>query len=271
MLLRDGPAGIEVLMVRRHLKSDFVGGAYVFPGGAVDDDDSYSGSCCAGLNDRLASMALGIDEGGLAYWVAAIRECFEETGILLAWDASGTIPDFTDPWLMEQRRRLQEKEVHFADIVRECKLKLATDRVYYWGHWITPEEQTRRYDTRFFLACVPEGQNGIHDGNELTESSWIAPQAAIDRARIGEWVVVLPTLYNLKLLSRFGSVAEAELVARTRRPEPAILPKLIRGETGIKILLPGDAEYASAPPTSAASAEEIAAGSLARVEEVRGE
>lgn len=275
MLLRDGRAGIEVLMVRRHLKSDFVGGAYVFPGGAVDADDSSLETCCAGLDDRSASRALGIDEGGLAYWVAGIRECFEETSIMLACDPSRTLPGFNGPgrnaWLAEQRRRLQEKKVRFADSVQEWGLKLATDRVHYWGHWVTPEEQLRRYDTRFFLASVPDGQDGIHDGNELTESAWVTPQAAIDRSRTGEWVVVLPTLYNLKMLSRFSSVTGAERAARTRRPEPAILPRLVRGRTGIRILLPGDAEYDTAPPTSAASAEEIAEGSLARIEEVRGE
>ena len=269
MLVRDGRAGVEVLMVRRHLKSDFVGGAYVFPGGAVDNDDASLGIHCAGLDDRSASKALGIHEGGLAYWVAAIRECFEETGILLACHPSGTLPDLA--WLAEQRRRLLEKEVRFADIVRESGLQLAADKVHYWGHWVTPEEQPRRYDTRFFLASVPHGQHGIHDGNELTESAWVTPEVAIDRARTGQWVVVLPTLYNLKLLSRFCSAAEAELAAGTRRPEPAILPRLIRGQKGIRILLPGDAGYATAPATTAASAEDIAEGSLARIEEVRGE
>jgi len=275
MLLRNGRTGIEVLMVRRQLKSDFVGGAYVFPGGAVDSNDSAGEICCAGLSDRSASAALGVDQDGLAYWVAAIRECFEETGIMLAYDPTGSLLDLTDPsritWLREQRRRVQAGELRFADIVRERGLILATDRVYYWAHWITPEEQPRRYDTRFFLASAPDGQEGIHDGDEVTESAWITPRAAIEKARTGEWIVVLPTLYNLRLLSGFNSVAEAEVAARTRRPEPAILPRLVRGVTGIRILLPGDTGYSTAVQTSAASAEEIAAGSLERIEEVRGE
>jgi len=275
MLLRDGRFGIEVLMVRRHLKSDFVGGAHVFPGGVLDPDDSCAELCCVGLSDKLASTALGIERGGLAFWVAAIRECFEETGIMMAYGPSGSLLNLANPhqqaWLGEQRRRLQRRELRFVDIVREQGLGLATDRVHYWAHWITPEEQPRRYDTRFFLASVRDGQSGMLEGDEVTESVWVNPQAALKKAKMGEWIVVLPTLYNLKLLSRFGSVDETEAAATTRQPEPAILPKLVRGEAGIRILLPGDAEYGTATPTSAASAEEIAAGSLERIEEVRGE
>ncbi len=275
MILRDGPTGIEVLMVRRHLKSDFVGGAHVFPGGAVDAVDQIDDSLCIGLDDSSASAALGIDAGGLAFWVAAIRECFEETGIMLAYGTSGTLLDVSDArdqtWLWEQRRRVQEGKIRFVDVIRESRLVLATDRVHYWAHWITPEDQRRRYDTRFFLASTPSGQRVAHDGAEVIESAWITPAAVIDKAKAGEWLVVLPTLYNLKMLSRFGSVAEAEAAAKTRRPEPGILPKLSRGPSGIKVLLPGDPEYNSAVTTTATSAEEIGAGSLARIEGERVE
>ena len=149
-------------MLRRNLNSDFVGGAYVFPGGAVDPEDRHADlePVCQGRSDAEASARLGIESGGLAFWVAAIRESFEEAGVLLAYDPDGDVVDLDD-----RRRRssagpttAQQVDSGAARLVESAPaegLRLAVDGMHYFGHWITPEGAPRRYDTRFFLAARP--------------------------------------------------------------------------------------------------------------------
>ena len=158
------PDGLEVFMLRRNLDSDFVGGAYVFPGGAVDPDDRHADleAICEGRTDVEASRRLGIDAGGLAYWVAAIRESFEEAGVLLAYRPDGSIVHLDDPehacarWA-EHRRQVDDGERRLVEVCADEDLRLAVDGMHYFGHWITPEGAPRRYDTRFFLAAEPPG------------------------------------------------------------------------------------------------------------------
>jgi 8-oxo-dGTP pyrophosphatase MutT (NUDIX family) len=248
MLVRDSGAGIEVLMLRRNLSSTWVGGAYLFPGGAVDAADGAAPfpARSTARDDATASRLLGLAGGGLAYFVAAVRECFEEAGILLASSGSGDAIDFgeasTAERFVEHRRRLNAGELTFADLCEVEDLRLATDGLYYFSHWITPEGSPRRYDTRFFVAQMPEGQHALHDDVEVIDSLWTSPTDALRRQAAGEIDMMFPTRKNLEALERFS--ATTELLDATARAEvPTILPKISVAEQGVRILLPGDEGY----------------------------
>ena len=246
MLVRDGDNGVEVFMERRHIKSDFVGGAYVFPGGRVDPDDAFPEDLCRGLSPGQANRRLGLERGGLAFYAAAIRECFEEAGVLLAYDGTGELLDFTDPEREDHYRHLRDTlndgEKSLLDITLEEGIRLATDRIHYWSHWITPEGQPRRYDTRFFIASAPSGQTAAHDDWELTDSSWVTPGDALERARNREWMIIFPTLKNLQQLDRMGTARRALEWAGGDHPRPAMLPRVVDD----RVVLPGDDGYEGA-------------------------
>jgi 8-oxo-dGTP pyrophosphatase MutT (NUDIX family) len=249
ILLRDTGGGPEVFMVERHLSAKFVGGAHVFPGGRVDPDDAEAEDLCAaldgrGLDDREASRRLHLERNGLAYYVAAIRECFEEAGVLLAYDRGGRLLDAGDErtaaMLEESRRALNAGEIGFLDLARRDGFRLAVDRMHYWAHWITPEQSPIRFDTRFFLATVPSHQAAVHHAAELAGSEWIRPAAALGKAERGEWTMILPTLRNLATIAGFSSIAEAEEAGRRRREIATQKPRILRRPEGIQVVLPGD-------------------------------
>jgi glyoxylase-like metal-dependent hydrolase (beta-lactamase superfamily II)/8-oxo-dGTP pyrophosphatase MutT (NUDIX family) len=212
VLLRDGAQGPEVFMLRRTLEAKFVAGAYVFPGGKVDtaDGDARIASRVAGLTDAEASRRLGLPAGGLAYWVAAARECFEEAGILLAVDAAGRR---VDPARAEAlghlRARLNAGELPFAEFLEREDLYLPADDMAWLAHWITPVGRPRRFDARFFVALAPPGQDGSHDEGETIANVWIRPRDALERASRGEIELVFATQNTLGDLSRFTNAAEA--------------------------------------------------------------
>jgi len=164
-IVRDAPCGIEVLMMRRNLKSGFVPGMHVFPGGGLDKDDLYfkNNNLCNCLDDTAASAALGVAHDGLCYWVAAIREAFEESGLLLARDAAGQLVRFDDAAVAarfaEHRRKLNAGEAAFTALMASEQLQLAADALTYFAHWITPVGLPRRYDTRFYMAEAPRARN----------------------------------------------------------------------------------------------------------------
>jgi len=247
ILLRDGLQGLEVFMMQRHIRSDFAGGAYVFPGGVVDRSDEVDAGFCSGRTDASASAALGVPRGGLAYWIAAIRECFEEAGILLAYGPEGSLLDFDKPGVRARyeayRAALNAREVTPDEIARRENLRYATDRVHYWAHWITPEGQPLRYDTRFFLAIAPKGQIAAHDGREMTDSAWVSPQDALEKARTKEWAIIFPTLRNLTLICHFATASQAEAAAKARRKISTVLPRAARDGHGVRLLVPGDEGY----------------------------
>ena len=218
MLVRDTPGGagrpLEVLMVRRNLQSDFVGGVYIFPGGALDAADAGADALarCAGRTEADARAILGLGSGALAYWVAVLRESFEEAGVLLAYGPDGELLSFADPEirarLEEHRRALNAGEREFIDVCGQEGLVLATDRVHYFAHWITPEGAPRRYDTRFFVALAPPGQEPTHDDRELIDTVWLSPDEALRRHRQGGFELILPTIANLRAIARFPDTAE---------------------------------------------------------------
>jgi len=226
-LVRDAPRGLEVLMLQRSHSLKFMPGVYVFPGGALDAADSSPEiqAMCAGLEDEAASRALGVERGGIAYWVAAIREAFEEAGILLAYDASGSIVslhgDAAERY-RAHRSSLDERRGDFGAIVRDEGLRLAVDRLTYFGHWITPVSAPRRYDTRFFLAVAPERQE------------------ALDLCARETLNMRFPTIKTPEQFTRCATAAELVAVLSSTRVVRPLLPRTTRdGRT----LLPGDPGY----------------------------
>ncbi len=220
LLVRDAPEGVEVFMQQRATAADF-GGMYVFPGGKVDPADSHGeiAALCPGLSDSEASARLGIAEGGLAYWVAALRECFEECGVLLAHDAND-LP--VDPHAATARGRfhtyqqgLRDGSLSMVDICRSEQMHLSVRRMRYFSHWITPEGPPRRYNTRFFITEVPADQQADHDEWESVNSVWTRAQTALDRWRAGELQMIHPTVLTLQSILNVASVAE--LLQRVRQ------------------------------------------------------
>jgi len=254
MVVRDGSdaggAALEVLMVRRSLHADFVGGAHVFPGGAVDPSDHgpRAERLCCGRSDADASTILGVRSGGLAYWVAAIRECFEEAGLLLACDKSGAPVDFSDLDVAERlarhRASLNAREHTFLDICDMEGLQLLAGELAYVSHWITPEGSPRRYDTRFFVAAAPGGQTPAHDAGETVAHAWLRPAEALERHRSGEIDLILPTIKNLEAIAAFTTSAQLLDAAAALRDVPEMLPRAVAGDDGPLLLLPGDPGYA---------------------------
>ena len=234
VVVRDADCGIEVLLMRRTRDLVFAGGAHVFPGGAVDpaDGDPALAAACAGLDDARASRALGVDAGGLAYWICAIRECFEESGLLYAYHGEGLA-------------RLDTRPADaFGALVAGRGLRIAADRLDYLSRWITQAGRPRRYDTRFFVAEAPAHQRSMHDGREAVGHDWLAPRAALERHARGEIQLLFPTIKTLELLARFGRAADALDYARTPRPMPPMAPRTATGRAGSKLLVPGDFAYA---------------------------
>lgn len=229
VLLRDADAGLETFMLERGSSTAFVPGAHVFPGGALDDADADPQvyARCDGLDDAEASERLDLPRDGLAYWVAAIRESFEEAGVLLATDEAGGAPDWRDPALRERlresRRALHAGETTLARILASEGLRLPVTELRYYGHWITPPGPPRRYSTRFFACRVPSGQALTHDGIETVSGGWIDPGHALRCYRRGEISMILPTEMQLQLLRRFrdSEALLAELDAMKRIPKVA--------------------------------------------------
>jgi 8-oxo-dGTP pyrophosphatase MutT (NUDIX family) len=247
IVVRDRPEGaLETLMVLRNLKSDFVGGAYVFPGGAVDagDADDQLLARCTGVDDGAASTMLGLAAGGLAYYVACARELFEEAGLLLAIGHDGTPFDASDAdrvqRLSRHRHNLNDGLASMLDVLTAEELVLDLAALHYFAHWITPVGPSRRYDTRFFVAVSPRGQVPLHDDRELVGHAWVTPDEALDRHRAGEMQLILPTIKNLEAIARFATTDQLLEVVAQRRDVPTIQPRIVREGNGVRILLPGD-------------------------------
>lgn len=248
MLLRDGDAGLEVCMLQRNLNSDFVGGAYVFPGGAVDPEDGSpaAAACCSGRTDEEASTAVGVDRGGLAFWVAAVREAFEEAGILLAHHPDGTTVSFTDDEVARRfdvhRLAVDGGERRLVEVCEEEGLRIEAGGIHYFSRWVTPLGAPRRYDTRFFVAAAPPEQVAAHDDREVIGTHWLNPADALRRHDAGEIVLIFPTVRSLVALTRFESAAEVLEHARSLEQVEAVLPMIRESPDGLRIVLPGDPE-----------------------------
>ena len=249
LLVRDCGDELEVLMVKRSKRPPF-GNLYVFPGGKIDESDKDLNitNFCNGLNDEQASIKLGVDEGGLSYWVACVRECFEEVGILLAIKNNGEELDLNgaDKHKFDNyRRMLLENKISLLEICKKENLSLNLNNIEPFSHWITPEIEIKRFDTRFFIAYIPAKQTERHDGNELTDSVWISPNKALDRSLNGEMPMIMPTISNLQQCLEFDSGQKLleHQSKLTNDDIPSILPKFFKNEGKWVGLLPGDEDY----------------------------
>lgn len=205
LLLRDGSAGIEVFMTLRHPRLSFSRGALVFPGGKVDPADGDPGL------RSLAIGAEGLSDFALAARVAALRELFEEAGVLIAQERNGAPVDVGRSAAISRcwRRAVHDGEATMLDLAREEGLQLPLDALASFAHWITPERSPRRFDTYFFLAAAPVGVEARHDGSEAVDSAWLHPDSALADAAAGSRPILFPTRATLSKLARSRSVAEA--------------------------------------------------------------
>jgi 8-oxo-dGTP pyrophosphatase MutT (NUDIX family) len=242
VLLRQTPS-LEVFLVRRHDNIAFMGGAHVFPGGRVDESD-HAGDAerfCDGIDAATARMHDLSPDVAVAHHVAAIRELFEEAGVLLARRDGAVIAidaDNSARFLM-YRQQLAAGGISLNEIVSREGLRLALDELAYFAHWVTPEIETRRFDTRFFAAAAPVNQEAAHDQGETTHGEWLRPADAIARCLRGEIALPPPTWTTLRELERFAGMEEAMAWARTR-DVPRVQPGFIQDGTRRMVLLPGD-------------------------------
>jgi 8-oxo-dGTP pyrophosphatase MutT (NUDIX family) len=225
MVIRDGPSAdsgataVEVVLLQRSLKASFVGGAHVFPGGVVDPSDHSpaAAACVYGLDDTRASSILGLASGGLGFWVAAVRETFEEAGILLAVKRDTfnglSTEELGSPAFVAARAAIHDGSRQLSDVLVEHGLVIDASRIRPWSRWVTPVGSPRRYDTRFFVAQAPVAAEPAHDGRETVASEWSSPIAALDRFQRSEIQLIFPTVKSLEALARYGSTVEA-LAAR---------------------------------------------------------
>ncbi len=235
VLLRETEGGPEVLLLRRHRRSGFAADAWVFPGGTVDaeDRDPALAGALSGPSAAEWAARMGLADAGeaLGYVAASIREALEETGILLAFPAPPA------DVVAEARRALLAGETTLARVVEEIGARLDGAGLVYVAHWITPDPEPRRYDTRFFLAQVPADAVCAPHQAELVDFAWMPPARAVERFRDGGLRLLPPTVRTLEDLSGFASVHDLRVALRDR-PVPAILPRMRRHPDGVAIELP---------------------------------
>lgn len=243
LLVRDEPlphggTALEIFMVRRHTRSGFVGGHHVFPGGVVDDDDRDPQwvERCRGPFDPFA--------------VAAIRELLEEAGVLLAAHrGTGAEVAIGGARVTAMARAVHEGKQRFLDACREEDLDLRVDDLALWSHWITPEGEPRRYDTRFFVAAAPADQEAIHDDLELTDGTWGTPGHFLEQHKRGEIQMILPTVASLRSIETLSNTAEVFEVAAAKGPIEPTAPELRREPDGsASIFIDGEFVWTLPPP-----------------------
>lgn len=249
VLLRDGQdaAAAEVLMLRRHAAAGFAASVWVFPGGIVDPGDAaVDPGHWFGIDPDALAARFGLPTTDvLAAHVAAVRETFEESGILLATHRDGTEPDVTADDYTTLRRRLNDRAdtVDFGGFLSEHDLVLDLSGVTYWSRWITPIQEPRRYDTCFFITRVPPGATASHDAVETTEARWLTPRQALDDEA---FPMIFPTVRTLEGLAELGSAARVLAHARSSdRTVESIQPHILTAEDGsyTGIILPDDERY----------------------------
>ena len=241
LLLRDGATKeIEVFMMVRHYEIDFNSGALVFPGGSVDKNDREIIA-----HPELYSGGEGLDEAAMSFRIAAIRETFEESGILLARPkGSKALLDAKRASEIEAAHRadLNEGKTTFLKVLTDNGMLLALDELVPYAHWITPEGMPKRFDTWFFLAAAPPDQLGAHDGKESTGSIWVSPREALEGGDNGRFKLPFPTTRNLIRLGKQGSV-KAALEDSKGRDIVTVMPVMTRLNGGRQLRIPKEAGY----------------------------
>jgi 8-oxo-dGTP pyrophosphatase MutT (NUDIX family) len=242
VVVRDGNPAPEILLVRRRA-GDAFGDTYAFPGGVVDRDEANAHVFCSGRPSAEAEEILG-DPDGLDYYSAAIRELFEETGILLARDSLGNWA--ADGSAMSQQRVDVDKgRLPWPDFLQQKGFCMAADALHYFAYWETPIIRPKRWQTRFFVAELPPGQNASHDGVEVTDIRWVDAVTALTLGEDGELPMPFPTNRILRSLAEFTSVPKLVRWAKSRPAQGVekIRPVVIRLDGKSRILIPGDPGY----------------------------
>ena len=238
VLARAAEGDPELFMVRRHAKSSF-GEAYAFPGGVVDPEDNAVHGYCTGVSSRKADASIGVKGDGLDFYSSAIRELFEEAGVLLA------NTDEVAEGLDAARDALNDGSDNWADFVNRNELELQCDKLHYISHWITPPSQIKRYSTRFFVAAMPNAQIASHCGGELTDSRWISAHDALVAGRAGEIELHFPTVKTLESIARHKTLEDLIEWAAScvEWGITSMLAMIIQRDGRMEIVLPGDKDY----------------------------
>ncbi|WP_439662700.1 NUDIX hydrolase [Lentzea sp. HUAS TT2] len=233
VLLRDGAEGLEAFLLRRVKGMAFAGGMTVFPGGGVDQRDADTSVAWAGPPPQWWAEIFDVDAAtARAFVCAAVREMFEESGVLLAGpDATSVVADTTD--FAQARQQLVDREISLAQFLAANNLVLRADLLRPWANWVTPYEEPRRYDTRFFVAALPSGQKADGETTEASDAAWQTPEAAIQDAQEGRRMLMPPTWRTLDEVGALGSV---EKVMAEERSVEKIIPKLIRDGDVIRVV-----------------------------------
>jgi 8-oxo-dGTP pyrophosphatase MutT (NUDIX family) len=237
VLLRDGAAGLEVYLLRRAGTMAFAAGMHVFPGGSVDPRDGEVETAWSGPDPSEWARRLGCDETlARALVCAAVRETFEESGVLLAGPAYGQVVGDTTAAAWERDRlALLDRSVSIAEVLARRGLTLRSDLLRAWAHWITPEFEPRRYDTRFFVAAVPEGQLARDVSTEADEAAWVAVRAAVAAHDAGRMAMLPPTVAALRDLAALGDLDAVLAAPRDVRP---VMPRLVEDAAGMRLEVP---------------------------------
>jgi 8-oxo-dGTP pyrophosphatase MutT (NUDIX family) len=242
IVLREGERGPETFLLCRHHQSGFLGGAHVFPGGKVDPSDAEPGwRARVDRPTEEITKRLGESDAevGLGLLVAAVRETFEEAGVLLASTA-------TSIDLAATRERLQGG-ASFSELARDIDMKIHSMALTPYARWITPRMETRRFDTRFYIAVLPEDQIASHDGTETTSATWLRPASAIEDMRAGRIKLAPPTVRTLECLAQFDDTKSVIADALSRKP-PLVRPRIVTGDESWFLALPGDSEHPESEP-----------------------
>ncbi len=242
VLLRDTPVGLEVFLVKRHGLSDVLGGAYVFPGGKLDESDAQLAEF-AHLDQSSDAMHTALGEPDVTptqakgLYVAALREAFEESGVLFA--------DNADTAATQQAMQLMRDGMPFNQILTQLCLRLSTRVMAPWSRWITPKMasvSTKRFDTRFFVAAIPQSQVARHDDFETTESVWLSPREALEQYWARDIELAPPQIMSLAHLARHKSVETVMAEARTKTP-PLVCPEPHDANGERVLCYPGDERH----------------------------
>ena len=240
-LLRDSPSRMEVLLLKRDRNASFVPGAYVFPGGRVDPADWTKQTLASvdGLTTETAATRLGLvgtSPPAIAYYIAALREAFEETGILVGVGPNAQAPPTAAASVEVEvlRNGLMEGSVSFNEVLENLSCRIDGSSIEYLAHWITPEREPRRFDTRFFAARVQTDAEPIFDPREMTEARWLNPKEALARNQGGTLPMIFPTIDTLQRLADYITVGDA-LRGIGDTSIPTLMPKLVLTEKGVRL------------------------------------
>ena len=244
VVIVDDRPDLQVMMLRRRARSEFVGGMMVFPGGGLDEEDADPRvyGRVRGIDDAKASTAIAVERDGLAFWVAVVRETFEECGVLLASNEAGVVPVAA----LDERVAVERGETLLYDVLLRHDLFVDATQMALIARWLTPVGPPRRYDTLFFLCAMPAGQEATSDNTESEHLEWVRPSEGLERWRRGQYVMLPPTVASLQQIAQYRSACE--MLDAYRGDDESWGPaKVVGDERGsYQVLLPGDADYEGA-------------------------